>query len=144
MLGDLNSDDALCRVVAEHTNSAVVNIDYPLTPEHKWPTQLDDSMKVYRWVSNPRPWLRFSLNLSFHICSRPLGTQKCLKLSWRSKSLLHHRWICRWLVSSQHCKSSRKRCGAQIWLERHRCAAACLRPPGILPARIPAHVQIIY
>lgn len=50
MLGDLNSDDVLCRVVAEHTNSAVVSIDYRLTPEHKWPTQLEDSMKVYRWA----------------------------------------------------------------------------------------------
>jgi versiconal hemiacetal acetate esterase len=50
MTGDLNSDDLLCRVVAEHTNSAVVNIDYRLTPEHKWPAQLEDCMKVYRWV----------------------------------------------------------------------------------------------
>ena len=50
MVGDLNNDDLLCRVVAEHTNSAVVNIDYRLSPEHKWPSQLDDCMKVYRWV----------------------------------------------------------------------------------------------
>jgi len=61
MLGDLNSDDVLCRVVAEHTNSAVVSIDYRLTPEHKWPTQLEDSMKVYRWVSDRRVWLLFQL-----------------------------------------------------------------------------------
>ena len=30
----------------------MVNIDYRLTPEYKWPTQLEDSMKVYKWVSN--------------------------------------------------------------------------------------------
>ena len=50
MTGDLNADDLLCRVVSEHTNSVVVNVDYRLTPEHKWPTQLDDSVKVYKWA----------------------------------------------------------------------------------------------
>lgn len=50
MTGDLNSDDVLCRVVCEHTNSVVVNIDYRLTPDYKWPTQLEDCMKVYRWA----------------------------------------------------------------------------------------------
>lgn len=50
MTGDLNSDHILCGVVAEHTGSAVVNVDYRLTPDHKWPVQLEDSMKVYKWV----------------------------------------------------------------------------------------------
>ncbi|KAK5111823.1 Telomerase-binding protein [Meristemomyces frigidus] len=50
MTGDLNADDLLCRVVAEHTNSAIVSIDYRLTPEYKWPTQLEDCMKVYKWA----------------------------------------------------------------------------------------------
>ncbi|KAK5105543.1 Telomerase-binding protein [Lithohypha guttulata] len=50
MTGDLNSDDVLCRVVCEHTKSIVVNIDYSLTPEHKWPTQLNECLKVYRWA----------------------------------------------------------------------------------------------
>ena len=69
MVGDLNADDFLCRVVAENTKSTVVNVDYRLAPEHKWPAQLDDSMKIYKWVSidsstltshrancNIRPW----------------------------------------------------------------------------------------
>lgn len=51
MTGDLNSDELLCRIISEHTKSAVINIDYRLTPEHKWPAQLDDCMKVYKWVS---------------------------------------------------------------------------------------------
>ena len=50
MTGDLNADDVLCRVVAEHTNSVVVNIDYSLTPESKWPTQLNECVKVYKWA----------------------------------------------------------------------------------------------
>ena len=50
MVGDVDQDDPVCRVVAEHTNSAVVNIEYRLAPEHKWPAQLEDCMKVYKWV----------------------------------------------------------------------------------------------
>lgn len=50
MTGDLNSDDLLCRVVAEHVPSIIVNVDYRLTPEHKIPTQLQDTLTVYRWV----------------------------------------------------------------------------------------------
>jgi len=50
MLGDLNADDFLCRVIAENTHSTVVNVDYRLAPEHKWPAQLDDCVKMYKWV----------------------------------------------------------------------------------------------
>jgi versiconal hemiacetal acetate esterase len=50
MVGDLNSDDALCRVICEHANSVIVNVDYRLTPEFKMPTQLQDTLTVYRWA----------------------------------------------------------------------------------------------
>ena len=51
MTGNLDSDDLLCRVIAEHTPSIVVSVDYRLTPEFKYPTQLQDTLAVYRWVS---------------------------------------------------------------------------------------------
>jgi versiconal hemiacetal acetate esterase len=51
MTGDLNADHFLCLVIALQTNSAVVNVDYRLAPEHKWPAQLEDSLKLYKWVS---------------------------------------------------------------------------------------------
>ncbi|SMQ56207.1 unnamed protein product [Zymoseptoria tritici ST99CH_3D7] len=50
MTGDLDSDDLICRMVAEHTNSAVVNVDYRLTPDSVWPAQLEDSLKLYKWA----------------------------------------------------------------------------------------------
>lgn len=50
MTGDLNSDDLLCRVVSENAKSVVVNIDYSLTPESKWPTQLNQCVSVYKWA----------------------------------------------------------------------------------------------
>lgn len=50
MTGDLNSDDLLCRAVSEHAKTVVVNVDYSLTPEAKWPTQLNECVKVYKWA----------------------------------------------------------------------------------------------
>lgn len=52
MVGNLDSDHLLCGVVAEHTKSTVVNIDYRLAPETAWPGQLEDCLKVYKWVLN--------------------------------------------------------------------------------------------
>lgn len=51
MTGDLNSDHILCGVIAEHTKSVVVNVDYRLTPEVAYPVPLEDCLKGYKWVS---------------------------------------------------------------------------------------------
>ncbi|KAK5129326.1 hypothetical protein LTR08_003584 [Meristemomyces frigidus] len=50
MFGDIDTDDYMCRAVAEHTNSAVISTEYRLAPEHKWPSQLEDCMTVYKWA----------------------------------------------------------------------------------------------
>jgi versiconal hemiacetal acetate esterase len=51
MCGDLDSEDHLCRVVAEHANTVILSVDYRRSPEFKWPAQLEDCLRVYRWVS---------------------------------------------------------------------------------------------
>jgi versiconal hemiacetal acetate esterase len=50
MLGDLDGEDPVCRAVAEHTGSIIISVDYSLTPEHKWPTQLQESLNVFKWA----------------------------------------------------------------------------------------------
>ncbi|KIY03174.1 uncharacterized protein Z520_01641 [Fonsecaea multimorphosa CBS 102226] len=50
MTGDLNSDDLLCRIVAEAVPSIIISVDYRLSPEHKVPTQLQDCLTVYKWA----------------------------------------------------------------------------------------------
>lgn len=50
MTGDLNADHILCGVVSGNANVVIVNVDYSLTPEHKWPTQLNEGVKVYKWA----------------------------------------------------------------------------------------------
>lgn len=41
---------SVCRAVAEHTPSIIVSVDYRLAPEHKTPSQLMDTLKVYEWA----------------------------------------------------------------------------------------------
>lgn len=48
--GNLDSEDPICRAVAEHTPCIIVSVDYRLGPKYKLPTMLDDSVKAYAWV----------------------------------------------------------------------------------------------
>lgn len=50
MTGDLDNDDYFCRAVAEGIPSVVISVDYRLTPIYPMPTQLNDCLKVYKWV----------------------------------------------------------------------------------------------
>ncbi|KAF2997196.1 hypothetical protein E8E13_006420 [Curvularia kusanoi] len=49
-LRDLDSEDAVCRAIAEHADTVIVSVDYRLAPEHKAPVQLDDVLKGIEWA----------------------------------------------------------------------------------------------
>ena len=42
VMGDLDSEDASCRAIAESSDSTVLSIGYRLAPEHPFPAALDD------------------------------------------------------------------------------------------------------
>jgi len=48
--GDLDSHDAVCRVLAEEADCRVLSVAYRLAPEHPFPAQIDDAEAAYRWV----------------------------------------------------------------------------------------------
>lgn len=50
VVGDLDSHDAVCRVLAEKAGVRVLSLDYRLAPEHPFPAAYDDCMAAYRWV----------------------------------------------------------------------------------------------
>lgn len=52
VVGNLDSEDVLCRVVAQHTPCIIVSVDYRLGPEHKLPVMVEDTITVYNWVCN--------------------------------------------------------------------------------------------
>lgn len=50
VIGDLETCDAFCSIIARIARCAVVSVDYRLAPEHKWPAGLEDVLCAYRWA----------------------------------------------------------------------------------------------
>lgn len=50
VVGDLDTHDGTCRLLADVTGCLVVAVDYRLAPEHPFPAPLDDALTAYRWV----------------------------------------------------------------------------------------------
>lgn len=49
--GSLDSEDALCRVLAQLVPCVIVSTDYRKSPQHKLPVQFEDVMDGFTWVS---------------------------------------------------------------------------------------------
>ncbi|MCU0277401.1 MAG: alpha/beta hydrolase [Candidatus Nanopelagicales bacterium] len=50
VVGDLDSHDGSCRMLAGHSGAAVVSVDYRLAPEFPFPGPLDDAWAAFRYV----------------------------------------------------------------------------------------------
>ena len=50
VIGDLDTHDSLCRGLANASGCAVVAVDYRLSPEHRFPAAVDDSIAALKWV----------------------------------------------------------------------------------------------
>ena len=50
MVGDINMDDLLCRIIAENSPTILISVEYSLAPEKKVPTQLNETLSVYKWA----------------------------------------------------------------------------------------------
>jgi acetyl esterase len=50
VLGNLETSDASCRMLANRTGRMVVSVDYRLAPEHKFPVPVQDSYEALKWV----------------------------------------------------------------------------------------------
>jgi Esterase/lipase len=49
--GDLDTEDPFCQLIAEHLPCIIVSVEYRLAPEHKSPTQLEDALEGWSWVT---------------------------------------------------------------------------------------------
>lgn len=50
VIGNLESHDNLCRILANSSGHAVLSVDYRLAPEHPFPAALDDAVTATRWA----------------------------------------------------------------------------------------------
>ncbi len=50
VLGDLDTHDALCRLLCDQAGVAVLNVGYRLAPEHPFPAAVDDALTAFRWA----------------------------------------------------------------------------------------------
>jgi acetyl esterase/lipase len=50
VVGDVETYERQCRMLAAVTRCTVVSVDYRLAPEHPFPAAVDDSLAAYQWV----------------------------------------------------------------------------------------------
>lgn len=56
-MGDLNIEDAQCRIISKECNIVLVSVDYRLAPKHKYPAAIDDSYAGVIWALDNRATL---------------------------------------------------------------------------------------
>tara|TARA_Y100000992_G_C21231343_1_gene475673 strand:+ start:178 stop:1188 length:1011 start_codon:yes stop_codon:yes gene_type:complete len=52
VVGNIRSDHEICGKISNETNSIVINVNYGLAPENKFPIALQDSIDSVKWVYN--------------------------------------------------------------------------------------------
>lgn len=52
VLGDLDTHDAMCRIIANESGCAVISVNYRKAPEHPFPAAVDDAINALRWIAS--------------------------------------------------------------------------------------------
>ncbi|MEZ0493804.1 alpha/beta hydrolase [Kineococcus sp. TBRC 1896] len=95
-LGDLDTDDLLCRRLAAATGATVLSLSYRLAPEHPWPAALDDASAVLEALAAGRvPGLTGPLVVAGHGAGGQLAAVLALRArTGRVPPLAHVLLLC--------------------------------------------------
>jgi acetyl esterase/lipase len=55
VIGNIETHDGLCRLLANEGNFRVISVDYRLAPEHKYPAAIDDAFAALGWIMANAP-----------------------------------------------------------------------------------------
>ena len=55
VIGDLDTCEVFCSILAKAARCAVLSVDYRLAPEHRFPAGLEDVLAAYRWARDNAP-----------------------------------------------------------------------------------------
>ena len=50
VIGNVETHDGLCRMLANESKCRVISVDYRLSPEHKFPAAVDDAFAAVSWI----------------------------------------------------------------------------------------------
>ncbi|MGE0044862.1 MAG: alpha/beta hydrolase [Hyphomonadaceae bacterium] len=50
VVGNLDTCDAFCTILANETKGSVLSVDYRLAPEHRFPAGLNDAIDAFKWA----------------------------------------------------------------------------------------------
>lgn len=114
-IGDLTGEEVLCKLMASKLGMTVVNVDYRLGPEWKFPTAHNDCWDATKWVSGSG---KKRAALSVNTDSGDLGCRKCYYIGSRPFQRLHNRRHIRWRQHYSHDVPSRPR--REALAARHR------------------------
>src|ERR1700723_2292757 len=51
VLGDLDTHDCLCRILANESGGRLISVDYRLAPEHQFPAAVEDACAATTWIA---------------------------------------------------------------------------------------------
>lgn len=57
VLGDLDTHDAMCRIIANESGCAVISVNYRKSPEHPFPAAVHDAINALQWITSRAPSL---------------------------------------------------------------------------------------
>lgn len=93
MWGNLDTHDALCKLMAETLDTKVLAVDYRLAPEHLFPYALEDVQSVYEWCANESLSSETLKNITkIYLSGDSAGGSLCsaLNLKLRNEGFIKH------------------------------------------------------